>query len=101
MKILQRINILLGVISLALAGCHTKQAAVADSEVARQPLKYGCPPEVVALYGARTPVLEVPEEELQQDTASTTTDTVVLVPPREEKPPIMCKYGVPFPREKQ
>ena len=58
-KILQTINILLGVLSLTLAGCHAKQAVVTEQEELRPALKYGVPPEVVALYGVRTPVIEI------------------------------------------
>ena len=58
-KILQTINILLGLASLTLAGCHAKQAVVAEQEELRPALKYGVPPEVVALYGVRTPVIEI------------------------------------------
>ena len=76
------INIVLGVLSLSLAGCHTKQAVVAEQEERRPALKHGVPPEVVELYGVPAPIAEEP-------------DTVA--PP--EEPPILCKYGIPAPPE--
>ena len=80
-KILHYINILLGVASMALAGCHTKQAMVAEPEELRPALKYGVPPEVVELYGIPSPEAEEPD---------------TIAPPQQE-PPIMCKYGIPAP----
>ena len=81
-RFLHYMNILLGVASMTLAGCHTKQAMVAEQEELRPALKYGVPPEVVALYGIQTPIVTEP-------------DTVA---PTQE-PPIMCKYGIPAPPE--
>ena len=58
-RFLHSVNILLGIASMALAGCHTKQVAVAEQESAPRPmLKYGVPSEVRAMYGVPSPVVE-------------------------------------------
>ena len=94
-KILSKINVLLGTISLALAGCHTQKSATNG--------EYG----VVALYGVQVddyrPVVTVQAE----NTAK--ADSVKPVPQLPDtaqardkphrNPQIMAKYGVMIPRD--
>lgn len=88
-KFLTRINVILGTLSLALAGCHTQKNATASDGV-------------MALYG-----ITVEEYRPVEDTpAKTTADSVKPLPtdsgsikdmPRQE-PQIMAKYGVMRPQ---
>ena len=82
-KFLNHINILLGALSLGLAGCHSSKQQVVLYGPPPMEEKYGIP-EVVALYGVVEPT---PEED-----ADTTFMEV-----RPQEPPILCKYGVPAP----
>ncbi len=93
-KILSRINVLLGTISLALAGCHTQKSTTNN--------EYG----VVALYGVqvedyRPVVVDNPENAVQADSIKplppTEDSTKVSDMPRRD-PQIMVKYGVMIPR---
>ena len=90
-KFLFRINVLLGVVSLWLAGCHSSKSATKEGP-ARPMLKYGVP-EVRAMYGVATP------EAQPADTLSAPADTVVMPEPRQVPPSereiIVVKYGVP------
>ena len=91
---LLRVNVLLGVISLWLAGCHSSKATV--KEEPRHPrLKYGTP-EVRAMYGVM-----MPDEPV--DTLAAPADTVVMEQPKapQRPPQIMVKYGVPPVRNNQ
>ena len=94
-KILTRINLILGTLSLALAGCHTqKNATNADNGV-------------VALYGITVedyqPVVgDNPEQNAQADTilplpTDSAEQTINDMPRRD--PQIMVKYGVMRPRK--
>jgi hypothetical protein len=59
-----RLNVLLSIVSLWLAGCSsTKQAEIILMYgVPPEALKYG-PPEIIALYGVQMPVIEeLPQE---------------------------------------
>lgn len=90
-RVLVRINVLLGVVSLWLAGCHSSKSA-ASKEPPRPMLKYGVP-EMRAMYGVPTP------EAQPADTASMPADTVVMPEPQQAPPSgrevIVVKYGVP------
>ena len=88
-KFLNRMNVLLGAVSLTLAGCHsTKQAAQNPEQMPM--LKYGVPAEVIALYGVQLPD-DYPVPEAPADTMA--TDTVAPKP--EEQEIIITKYGIP------
>ena len=86
-KLLFRINILLGVVSLWLAGCHSSKSTPKEPE--RPMMKYGVP-EVRALYGVVWP-------DAPQDTVSTPQDTTVMeeTKPVDEREIIVVKYGIP------
>lgn len=93
-KILSRINVLLGTISLALAGCHTQKSATNN--------EYG----VVALYGVQVEdyqpaVVDGAESAAPADSIKplppTKDSTKVSDMPRRD-PQIMAKYGVMRPR---
>lgn len=93
-KVLFRINVLLGVLSLWLAGCHSSKSA-ASKQPPRPMLKYGVP-EVRAMYGVATPEIQ------PADTAAAPqapADTVVMPEPKPAPESghevIMVKYGVP------
>ena len=79
-KLLFRINVLLGVVSLWLAGCHSSKSTPKEPE--RPMMKYGVP-EVRALYGVVWP--DAPQ------------DTTVMeeTKPVDEREIIVVKYGVP------
>ena len=94
-KILTRINLILGTISLALAGCHTqKNATNADNGV-------------VALYGITVEdyqpvVVDSPEQNAPADSilplpTDSAEQTINDMPRRD--PQIMVKYGVMRPRK--
>ena len=55
-RVIHYINLVLGIVSLSLAGCHTQKPAAPES-APRPMLKYGVPPqhEVIALYGVMMP----------------------------------------------
>lgn len=84
-KFLIRINLLLGVISLALAGCHATKKTVQDDRIR---LMYGVPVEMV--QQETTPADTV----IPADTVKT-PDT----PPQPSAPSdrdiIVTKYGIP------
>jgi hypothetical protein len=84
-RILAKINLLLGAVSLSLAGCHTTSKAPAPVKYGpfNEPKKYGPPVEVV-----RAPEEEAPIEEPPAPPASPQ-----FIPQQEE--PVVCKYGVP------
>lgn len=93
-KILTRINLILGTLSLALAGCHTqKNTTNADNGV-------------VALYGITVedyqPVVDAPEQNAPADSilplhTDSVEQTINDMPRRD--PQIMVKYGVMRPRK--
>lgn len=87
---LNRINLVLGVCSLALAGCHSSKQ-VAGPDRSRPMMKYGVPKEIIAMYGVQMP----------EDTVVTAPDTTALPQPlpQPEQPaePVMTKYGIPYP----
>ena len=89
---LARVNILLGAISIAFAGCHSNKSVLVKYGAPDPIEKYGIPePEVVAMYGVPSPVVE----EVQQE------EPIVVKPrPTEPEPPV-CKYGVPMPFEER
>ena len=93
-KVLVRINVLLGVVSLWLAGCHSSKATVKE-EPRRPMMKYGTP-EVRAMYG-----VAMPDEPV--DTLSAPADTLVMEEPQKPQRPdaILVKYGVPPMRDKE
>ena len=87
------VNLFLGIISLALAGCHTSKSA--GAKVPPRPmLKYGVPPqEVRAMYGVPAPEDLPDEESPAQDTVpQQQIDSVARV---------VCLYGVPPVRDVQ
>ncbi len=87
-KFLNGINIMLGAMSIGLAGCHVSKQAASVSESSMGPKKYGPPSDVVRpMYGV--PVTEP----LSQDTVSTPAPSPQPVPVPDE--PVVCKYGVP------
>ena len=82
-RFLQSINLLLGIVSMTLAGCHTHKN-VATQEVPRPMLKYGVPPaEVRAMYG-------VPSPEVEQQAPDTVSELKT-----DSVPQVICLYGVP------
>jgi len=86
-RFLQSINLLLGIVSMTLAGCHTHKN-VATQEVPRPMLKYGVPPaEVRAMYG-------VPSPEVEQQIEPQAPDTVPELK-TDSVPQVICLYGVP------
>ena len=90
-KILTRVNVILGAVSMVLAGCHSGKKA-AQNTPPRPMLKYGVPTEVRAMYGVPADVLA------PVDSTAAPKDTVAVP---EEKPArprdreILVKYGVP------
>ena len=89
---LNRINILFGLASLFLAGCHSSKGVVKEETTPRPMLKYGVPAEVIAMYGVR---VDYEPEEWSQPADTTSTDTVPASQPR----PVMTKYGIPAPMD--
>lgn len=93
-RFLNRMNIMLGAVAMTLAGCHSSKQVVQNPEQMPM-LKYGVPPEVIALYGVQIPddyvVPEVPPT--PQDT--TATPDTVSAPKPEEHEIIVTKYGIP------
>ena len=88
-KFLAWVNVLLGAASLTLVGCHSTKQAVVNGGPEE---KYGIPePEMVAMYGVPSPVVEQQNE-----------PTIEPIPeserPNRPEPPV-CKYGIPMPRE--
>lgn len=93
-KILSRINVILGTVSLALAGCHTQKSATSND--------YG----VVALYGVQVedyqPVVvdgtenAAPADSIKPIPQKKDSATIEDMPRRD--PQIMVKYGVMRPR---
>lgn len=88
-QFLIRVNIILGALSLLLAGCHSSKKA-AQSTPPRPMLKYGVPTEVVAMYGV---TLEA--DTLKADTTAVPQDTVAEPQQRPRDREILVKYGVP------
>lgn len=92
-KFLSKMNVLLGTVSLALAGCHTQKNATNN--------EYG----VVALYGVQVEdyqpvVVDGPENAVPSDSIKplpTDSGRVEDMPRRD--PQIMVKYGVMRPRK--
>jgi hypothetical protein len=85
-KVLTRINVLLGVLAMFFAGCHTQSKTVRD----RGPIaKYGVPQEVLDRQRQ--------EQEAQQQPA---TETEIEAAPAEENGPVAQpkKYGPRPPR---
>lgn len=83
-RILTKLNVFLGTISLVLAGCHSTRDVVAKYGPPPQPEKYGPPVEedIRLKYG-------VPRERLIEK-----EDTIAMpVEAPEER--VVCKYGVP------
>ena len=82
-------NILLGIISLTLAGCHTSKN-VGPKTPPKPMLKYGVPSaEIRAKYG-----VPIPEEEPEQGQESDAQDSI----PQQRIDSVgrvVCLYGVP------
>ena len=95
-RLLSKWNMLLGSLSLFLAGCGSTQKAGKPMSSEYQIMAlYGVPVEQFEPLPANeadtigdtpSPAQEVPAEELQNDTVI------------QRNPHIMVKYGVPFPR---
>jgi len=102
-----RANVLLGTLSLLLAGCHTtKKAAASQSEApAKQDevgvandrivCMYGVPPQVYEQQRAKEEEEMRRQEQLRQD--SLKNDSTATT--RHDR--VMLKYGVPYPRPEQ
>ena len=75
-SLLVKTNLLLGAVSLTLAGCHNVASSVKQGSY-EEPKKYGPPPMMD---------LQPPEPPVE-----------IRIPPEEEIP--VCKYGVPMPVE--
>lgn len=93
-KFLNRMNIMLGAVSLTLAGCHSSKQAATDS-TSRPMLKYGVPAEVIDMYG-----VPMPEECVIPEVPPTQEDTTAAPEPTIEPKPgdheiIVTKYGIP------
>ena len=87
-KLLTYLNLLLGVASLALAGCHSQKVSQkAEEQPEPQEIRE---PKVICMYG----VPATPDQEL--------SDTTVTRRPQSKDPEdsgrVMLKYGVPNPR---
>ena len=91
-KVLTYINILLGVISMALVSCHVNKK-VTDPTPPMPMLKYGIPSEVIALYGVPVDYPIAPYEPTQTDTVAA-PDTLPAKPVEQEEI-ILTKYGSP------
>ena len=102
-KLLTKANVLLGAVSLILAGCHAQKKATESSAVETpEPQEqgtvegkvvclYGVPPRIYEEQRAQEELKLQEQEKQQQDTLS--VDTTASEPPRP-----MLKYGVPYPR---
>ena len=89
---LNKMNVLLGLASLLLAGCHSTKNVAKDEATPRPMLKYGVPSEVIAMYGVPyDPSFD--EYFAPADTAQ--TDSL----PAQQQMPVMVKYGIPAPIE--
>ena len=92
-KFLSQMNVMLGALSLSLAGCHsTKQTVSQDDPPAK---KYG-PPRLEVIeekYGIPSDLQEEPIDSVPEPTP------VKYGPPVVEEEPVKCLYGVPYPRE--
>ena len=126
-RFLTRLNVVLGALSMSLAGCVGSQKAYAAKNPP-EPKKYGPPPDIEVLeekYGIPAYLLDEPEEPVQEpDTVPANDPANVVftepeppstlygppygwdepVPVEEEEilpPPeekVKCKYGAPRPR---
>ena len=92
-RFLTRLNILLGAVSMTLAGCHS-QKAVTNPQPAEpaQPTPAVEPGEVICLYGVPREVYERQQMERRDSVPPEQLDSV---------PEVMLKYGVPRPRPKK
>ena len=96
-RFLHRVNIVLGALSLTLAGCHSNKAVVQDG-APRPMLKYGIPPEIRAMYGVQVDYNPA-DFQLPTDTVAA-PDTIAAPNPVPAEQPkqdeiIMTKYGIP------
>ena len=102
-KFLTKANVLLGAMSLILAGCHT-QKKVAESSTAETPEpqeQETVEGKVVCLYGVPPRVYEeqrAQEEQKLQEQEKQQQDTLSVDTTASEQPRPMLKYGVPYPR---
>ena len=93
-RFLNRMNIMLGAMSLTLAGCHSSKQAVTDG-TPMQMVKYGVPAEVIAMYGVQLPNdYKIPEVPTVPADSTTTSDSTTAPRP-EEQEIIITKYGIP------
>ena len=95
-RFLTRLNVILGIMSLGLAGCHSTKKAAAPEASAEPMVKYGVP-EVVALYGVPVEGVDFPAPP-QQMPAPASSDTLPAPEKREQPEQPMTKYGIPNPR---
>lgn len=94
-KILTRINLILGTLSLALAGCHTqKNAANADNGVMAL---YGITVEEYQPVVVDAPEQNAPADSIRPIPTDSAQQSISDMPRRD--PQIMVKYGVMRPRK--
>ena len=100
-KFLRRVNVLLGIVSLSLAGCHTQKnaAQTQPAEPEASPAQAVGGGEVICMYGIPAEVYEEQraKEEAQRRRDSLQNDTTAQEAPER----IMMKYGVPYPRSEK
>ena len=92
-RILNKLNVLLGMLSFGLAGCHTCRKPV--ETLYGPPVmakKYGPPPEVVEKYGVPSELLDEPIDE-----EPVPEEPTIEEPPVTSEPILKPKYGVPYP----
>ena len=94
-RFLTRLNIILGALSMSLAGCFTSQKAFA-SKNPPEPKKYGPPPEelLIEKYGIPPYLEEEPEEPVQEpDSVPGNNPPDAFI---KEPEPLSTLYGPPY-----
>ena len=97
-KFLNQMNVMLGALSLSLAGCHTAKQTVPSPE--NPPAKKYGPPHLEVIeekYGIPAKFLEEPIEEAPADTVAEPLPVKYGAPPVIDE--VKCLYGVPSPRQ--
>ena len=90
-KFLTHANLLLGAVSLTLAGCHTQKNAASPAAQPEQdqPVQVARDSAVICMYGVPVVDPRLDKPQIKPDTLPADTGKL------EEPPRIMLKYGVP------
>lgn len=95
-QFLIRANVILGTLSLLLAGCHTQKKVVApaEPESPEAAVRHG---EVICMYGVPAQVYEK-QRRAEETAMKQQQDSLQADSSQTEVPRVMLKYGVPYPR---